>query len=67
MHYNFEELPINSTLMIFLDMIGQTLAARVRGLAGRAGKRLLARVDPLVGSHPLLVAELPVRFIHSKY
>ena len=53
--------------MIFLDMVGQTLAAGVRGVADGAGERLLAGVNPLVGSHPLLVAELPVRFIHSKY
>ena len=43
-------------------MFGQTLVAGVRGVAGVAGEGLLAGVDPLVGSHPLLVVELPVRY-----
>ena len=41
-------------------MFGQALVAVVRGVAGLAAEGLLPRVDPLVGSHPPLVAELPV-------
>ena len=43
-------------------MFGQTLVAGVRGVAGVAGEGLLAGVDPLVGSHSLLVIEFPVRY-----